>query len=60
MEGIGAALRFRIAKMVSSDIQDGHHDSHLENLQITSALEHCLIELKLDGRHWGVMEIQNC
>ena len=41
-----------------SDIQDGHHGSHLENLQITSELS--LIELKLDGRHGGVMEIQNC
>ena len=29
--------------------QDGCHGGHLENL-----------EVKLDGRHWGVMEIQNC
>ena len=47
-KGIGAAWRFRIAKMVlfcyprwnlfHSDIQDGGHS----------------------GRHWGNMEIQNC
>ena len=36
-------------KSFHSDIQDGCHGGHLENL-----------ELKLDGRHWGVMEIQNC
>ena len=46
-----------LLKCFRSDIQDGQHGSHLENLQIKPAPE-CLIELKLDGRHSGVMEIQ--
>ena len=28
-------------------------------MQITSDTERCLIEFKHDGRHWGVMVIQN-
>ena len=43
-------------KWVRSDIQGGHHGSHLENLQITSRTV-SLIELKLDGKHWGIMEV---
>ena len=39
-------------------IQDGHHGSHLENLQNTSP-ECCRIELTIDGRHWGVMEMRS-
>ena len=34
MGGIGATLRFRIAKIIAFDIQDG---SHLGNLQTKSA-----------------------
>ena len=46
-----------LLKLFLSDMQDGHH---LENLQITSAPEQCLMELKPDGRHLDVMGIQNC
>ena len=35
--GIGETWRFRIAKIVPSDIQDGHHGGHLETLHTTSA-----------------------
>ena len=50
-----------LLKWFRSDIQDGHHGSHLEK----SSNHICnwtvsLIELKHDGSHWGVMEIQNC
>ena len=58
MEGIWAAWRFKLLEWFHSDIQGGHHGSHLENFSnhICSRTV-CLIELKLDGRHWGVMEI---
>ena len=53
-----------ILQWFHSDIKDGHHGSllgHFENLQITSAsVTVSLIELKLDGRYWVVIEIQNC
>ena len=54
-----------LLKWFRSDIKDSHHGSyldHLENFQITSAPHPVvsLIELKLDGRYWGVMKIQNC
>ena len=44
-----------LLKLSCSNIQDGHHGSHLENLQIMSASEQLsLIEFKLDWRYWGV------
>ena len=50
-----------LLKWFSSYIQDGHHSSRLKNMQITICYRTVsLIELKRDGRHWGVMEIQNC
>ena len=51
-----------LLKWFRSGIQNGHHGSRRENLQITSFCSRMvsLIELKLDGRHWSVMEIQNC
>ena len=44
--------RFRIAELILFR----YPRCHLENLQTTSAR----IELKVDGRHWGDMEFQNC
>ena len=49
MEGIGADGDLELLKLFRSDIQDVHHGSHLENLEITSATEGCLTELKHDG-----------
>ena len=61
MEGIGATWGFRIAKKrFRSGIQDGHHGSHFENLKSHLLSNGKSLEFKLDGRHWGVMEIQNC
>ena len=60
-EASGLHGNLELLKWFRSDIQIGHHGSHLENLQITSAAERLsLIELILDGRLWGVMEIPNC
>ena len=39
MEGSGQHEDLELLKWFHSDIQDGHHGSHLENLQITSAPE---------------------
>ena len=41
-----------LRKSFSSNIQDGHHSSHLENLQTTSAPEGCRIEEKAGGVTW--------
>ena len=45
MGGIGVLWKFRIAKIVLFNIQDGSYGH---------------IDQKLDGRHLGDMEIQNC
>ena len=39
MGSIGVLWKFRIAKLFSSNIQDGSHDGNLETLQITSDSE---------------------
>ena len=38
-EALGQHGNLEILKWFRSDINDGHHGSHLENLQTTSALE---------------------
>ena len=48
--------RHRIAKSVHSDIQDCHHGGHFEILQTPKP---CQIELKR-WRHRSDIEIQNC
>ena len=61
VEGIGATLRFRIAKMVLfwyprwPPWQPSWIPSKHISYQMVS-----LIELKHDGRHWGVMEVHSC
>ena len=37
MEGTGADGDLELLKWFPSDVQDGYHGSHLENLQIISA-----------------------
>ena len=39
VEGIGHHRNLELLKWFRSDIQDGYHGSHLENLQTTSATE---------------------
>ena len=56
-EALGLHGDSELLKLLCSDIQDG---GHLEIVQTASPLKPCWIELKLDGRHWEDMEIQNC
>ena len=49
-----------LLKCFHSDIRDCHHGNHLEIFKSHLLLNVSLIEIKHDGRHWGVMEIQNC
>ena len=58
MGGIGVG-NSELLKLFCSNIQDGRHSSHLEILQTASPPKLSPIEPKLDGRHWGDMEIQN-
>ena len=49
-----------LLKTFCSDIQDGRHVDHLENLQTTSPPKTVSwTELKLDGRHQSNIEVQN-
>ena len=57
-KALGQHGDLELLKWFLSDIQDGHHGSYLENHICFRTAS--LIELKLDGRHWGVKEIQNC
>ena len=53
--------RFRIAKIVPFDVQDGHHGGHLEILQTTFPPKlYVGLSQTLDGKHHSDTEIQNC
>ena len=45
---IGVTYRSKIVKSFRSEIQDGRHGGHLENLFFASSPE-----FKLDRKHWG-------
>ena len=52
LKALGQHGDSELLKWFHSDIQDGKHGSHLENLEITFCSRTVSgIELKLDGRH---------
>ena len=56
-EALGWHGDLELLNWLCSNIQDGHSDGQLENLETQMVSQ---IKLKLGGRHWGDIEIQNC